>query len=196
MHSYIYKLYSLFSVSFLILLSIPLCSQVRDTIRPDTIKINEEALPKHSPTKAALFSTFVPGLGQAYNKKYWKIPIIFAGIAIPMYYGLEQNQLFNEKREAYTDRLAGDSTDKYLVPGNFFSNEGLLESMDINRRNRDLMYIIAGIIYALQIVDASVDAHLFYFNVSDDLSLHYEPMLYFDERLREPIKGLTLSLQF
>lgn len=196
MQSYFYKLCSFFTPGLFILFSIPLISQVRDTIRPDTLKINEANLPKHSPTKAALFSTFVPGLGQAYNKKYWKIPIIYAGIAIPLYYGLEQNQIFNEKREAYTDRLAGDSSDKYLVPGNFFSNEGLLESMDINRRNRDLMYIIAGIIYALQIVDASVDAHLFYFNVSEDLTLHYEPMLYFDDRLRKPIKGLTLSLQF
>lgn len=171
-------------------------AQKRDSIKPDTLVILESELPKHSPTRASIYSALVPGLGQVYNKKYLKVPFIWAGIAIPMYYGLQQHSLFDEKRSAYKNRLAGDSSDIYLQPGNFFTNDGLLESMDVNRRNRDLMYIIAGTIYFLQILDASVDAHLFYFNVSDDLSLNYSPMLYYDNRIRKPVQGLSLSLEF
>lgn len=171
-------------------------AQSRDTVYTDTIKVNEEDLPKHSPTKAALFSTFVPGLGQAYNKKYWKIPIVYAGIGIPLYYGLKENEKYNEKREAYVNRLDGDSSDVFLEPGNFYSNDGLLDAMDINKRNRDLMYILAGTVYILQILDASVDAHLFYFNVSDDLTLNYTPVFYYNEKLRKPVQGISLCLNF
>ncbi len=168
----------------------------RDTIVTDTLKIKDSELPKHSPTKAALFSTFVPGLGQAYNKKYWKIPVIYAGLAIPIYFGVDQHNQFVEKRDAYVARVNGDSTDKFLEQGNFFSNEGLLSSMDINRRNRDLMIIIASAVYVLQIVDASVDAHLFYFNVSDDLSFRATPMFYYSDRIRRPVHGLSFTLNF
>lgn len=171
-------------------------AQEGDTVHTDTIRVDESALPKHSPVLASVYSALVPGLGQAYNRKYWKIPIVWAGIGIPLYYGLEQNSRFNEKRDAYVSRLAGDSTDQYLEKGNFYSNEALLESMDINRRNRDLMYIIAGGIYLLQIIDASVDAHLFYFNVSDDLSFRYSPSLYYDERTGKTSAGLALQLKF
>ena len=196
MHPLFSRLIFLSSLLAMIFFSSVSSAQKRDTIRTDTIKVKASELPKHSPTKAALFSTFVPGLGQAYNRKFLKIPFIYAGIAIPAYYGIEQNQKFNEKRSAYKSRLAGDSTDQFLNPGNFYSNEALLESMDINRRNRDLMFIISGVIYVLQIVDASVDAHLFYFNVSDDLSIYYTPTFYYSERLKKPVQGLSLNLYF
>lgn len=190
------RLVLLSSLMAMLFLSTSLIAQKRDTVLTDTVRVKDSELPKHSPTKAALFSTFVPGLGQAYNRKFLKIPFIYAGIGIPAYFGIEQNQLFNEKRKAYTNRLAGDSSDKFLDAGNFYSNEGLLESMDINRRNRDLMFIISGVIYVLQIVDASVDAHLFYFNVSDDLSIYYTPTFYYSERLNKPVQGLSLNIYF
>ena len=196
MHPIFSRLIFFSSLTAMAIFSANLKAQKRDTIVTDTVKFVDRDLPKHSPTKAALFSTLVPGLGQAYNRKYLKIPFIWAGIAIPGYYGLQQNQFFNEKRTAYQNRISGDSTDQFLNPGNFYSNEALLESMDINRRNRDLMFIISGVIYVLQIVDASVDAHLFYFNVSDDLSLQYTPTFYYDERLRKPVQGFALNLYF
>ena len=168
----------------------------RDTIYTDTLKIEDAKLPKHSPTKASLYSMVVPGLGQVYNKKYWKVPIIWAGMGTFIYFAVQENKLFSEKYDAYKNRLSGDSTDVFLVEGNFYSNEALLSSMDINRRNRDLMFIVAGGIYILQIVDASVDAHLFYFNVSDDLSLNYMPYVNFDPRTGRTQQGLTLNLSF
>lgn len=196
MHPYFYKSVVAIFLLGLILQSYKAQAQFRDTVYADTVKVDVKNLPKHSPTKASIMSALLPGLGQAYNKKYWKIPIVYAGIAIPLYYGLKQNDLFTEKRDAYRGRISGDSTDKYLQPGNYFSNEGLLESMDINRRNRDLMFIISGTIYILQIVDASVDAHLFYFNVSDDLSLNYTPIFYYSQTLKKPVQGISLSLYF
>ena len=104
--------------------------------------------------------------------------------------------MFDDKRDAYVNRTNGDSTDVYLEDGNFFSNETLLASLNTNRRNRDLMLIIAGTIYVLQIVDASVDAHLFNFNVSDDLSLNYMPYFNYDPKTGKSQQGLTLNLRF
>ncbi|MEQ8522294.1 MAG: DUF5683 domain-containing protein, partial [Vicingaceae bacterium] len=83
----------------------------------------EADLPKHSPTKATLYSTLVPGLGQAFNKKYWKIPIIYAGIGVCTFIAIDQNKLFEEKKTAYVNRVNGDSTDVFLELGNFFSND-------------------------------------------------------------------------
>ncbi|MEQ8324316.1 MAG: DUF5683 domain-containing protein [Vicingaceae bacterium] len=168
----------------------------RDTIYTDTLNLVEADLPKHSPTKATLYSTLVPGLGQAFNKKYWKIPIIYAGIGVCTFIAIDQNKLFEEKKTAYVNRVNGDSTDVFLELGNFFSNDALLRSMDINRRNRDLMIILGSAVYILQIVDAAVDAHLFYFNVSNDLSLHYKPYFDYDPRTGSTRQGLALNLNF
>jgi len=196
MHPIFYKTLFFLSLGLMLILSESLFGQARDTIYTDTLKIKDSELPKHSPGRATLYSTFLPGLGQVYNRKYWKVPIIYVGIVLPLYFGIEQQNIYNDKRDAYVNRISGDSTDKYLEFGNFFTNEGLLQSMDINRRNRDLMFIVAGVIYVLQIVDASVDAHLFYFNVSKDLSFQYTPTFYYDKRIRKPVQGLSLSLNF
>ena len=168
----------------------------RDTVQSDTVKILESELPEHSPTKATLYSLFVPGLGQAYNRKFWKIPIIYAGIGAFSYIAVQQHKLFDEKRNAYVNRINGDSTDVYLQAGNFYSNDALLKSMDIDRRNRDFMIILAAGIYALQIVDAAVDAHLFYFNVSDDLSINYTPYFNYDVAMGRTRQGISLRINF
>jgi len=183
----------LFTLSIFFSLNGKLFAQ-RDTIIQDTVKVSE--LKKHSPTKASLFSAVVPGLGQAYNKKYWKIPIIYAGMGVFTYYALQENDYYAEKKDAYLDRINGDSTDRFMTPGNFYNNEALLESTKIHKRNRDLMIILDAVVYILQIVDASVDAHLFYFNVSDDLSLHYKPHFLYDERTGKATGSLTLNLYF
>ena len=175
-----------------------LIGQERETIAADTILVEESVLKPHSPTKASLFSAVIPGLGQVYNKKYWKVPIIYAGLGAFTYYALEQHQLFDEKKTAYLGRIGGDTnhSDQYMDPGNFYSDASLLESLEINKRNRDLMIILDLVVYVLQIVDASVDAHLFYFNVSDDLSLHYRPNFLFDDRTGKATGSLTVNLHF
>jgi len=187
----------LFTMLSLFLLSGTLYAQ-RDTIYMDTIQVKEEGLKKHSPTKASLFSAVLPGLGQVYNKKYWKVPIIYAGLGIFTYYAVQENSAYVERKDAYLGRVNGDSThyDKFMESGNYYSDDALLSSVELHKRNRDLMIILDVMIYLLQIVDASVDAHLFYFDVSDDLSLHYRPNFLYDERTGRATGSLTLNLTF
>ncbi len=129
---------------------------------------------KHSPKKAALYSALLPGLGQAYNKKYWKIPIVYAIGGVMGYFIIDNNKQYNRYKSAYLTRLDGDETTVDAFAGTY-TDEDLRLLKNYYRRNRDLSYIVAGMVYVLNIVDASVDAHLFNFNVSDDLSLKISP---------------------
>lgn len=128
----------------------------------------------HSPTKASLLSAILPGTGQAYNKKYWKIPIIYAGFAGLGYLAVTNNSDYKIYKDAYRLRLDGNEStvDDYV---GIYSDEDLVTLKDYYKRNRDLSYICMGILYALNIIDASVDAHLFYFNVNDDLTMQVQP---------------------
>jgi hypothetical protein len=146
----------------------------------------------HSPTKATIMSAIVPGAGQAYNKKYWKIPIIYAGFAGLGYLAATNNSDYKIYKEAYRLRLDGDEStvDSYV---GIYSDEDLVTLKDYYRRNRDLSYICMGILYVLNVIDASVDAHLFYFNVNDDLSMNVQPG-YSGGLLAGP--SLNLSINF
>jgi len=142
---------------------------ISDTIKVKPIKV-------HSPTKATLFSTALPGLGQVYNKKYWKVPIIYAGIGTSMYFAISNHKSFKKFKKAYGLRVDGDINTLDEFDGRL-SEEGLLANMDYHQRNRDLSYIIAGLFYVLNIVDAAVDAHLFSFPKNDNLSFNLQPSL-------------------
>ncbi len=140
----------------------------------DTIKV--KPIKKHSPTKATLFSTAIPGLGQAYNKKYWKIPIIYAGIGTSLYFAISNHKSFKKFKTAYGERIDGDINTIDEFDG-VLSEEGILANLDFHQRNRDLSYIIAGLFYVLNIVDAAVDAHLFEFPKNDNLSFNIQPSI-------------------
>jgi hypothetical protein len=128
----------------------------------------------HSPRKATLLSTALPGLGQVYNKKYWKIPIIYGIAGAMTYFIIDNNTQYQQYKNAFSIRLDGDPTtiDKYV---NTYSDEDLRLLKNYYRRNRDLSYIALGMTYLLNIVDAAVDAHLYYFDISDDISLKIQP---------------------
>jgi hypothetical protein len=128
----------------------------------------------HSPRKATIMSAALPGLGQAYNKKYWKIPIIYAGFGVLGYFIKTNNEEYKVYKSAYKNRLDGDAStvDPYV---GIYSDADLATLKNFYRRNRDLSIIGASILYILNMVDASVDAHLFYFDVSDNLSLNIQP---------------------
>ncbi len=149
-------------------------SSKRDTVLSDTLKI--ELIKPHSPNKAALFSTIVPGLGQAYNKKYWKMPIIYAAIGTSLYFGFSNNRNFKKYKTAYTIRLDNDlkTTDEF---DGLLTDAGLEANIEFHQRNRDLAFIVAGIFYIFNIVDAAVDAHLFSFPKNDNLSFNLQPNL-------------------
>ncbi|MBS1764193.1 MAG: hypothetical protein JSS90_04400 [Bacteroidetes bacterium] len=128
----------------------------------------------HSPRKATIYSAILPGLGQAYNRKYWKIPVIYGLGGLLTYFVVDNNKQYVIYKNAFKDRLDGDpsTVDPYV---NIYSDDDLRVLKNYYRRNRDLAYIGMGVTYILNIIDAAVDAHLFYFDVSDDLTLKAEP---------------------
>jgi len=128
----------------------------------------------HSPRKAAIYSAVLPGWGQIYNKKYWKLPIIYAGFVGLGYLVKVNHDDYKTYKNAYSMRLDGDSTtiDDYV---DVYSQEDLVTLKDFYRRNRDLSAIGMGLLYVLNVLDAAVDAHLFHFSVSDELTLHVVP---------------------
>ena len=129
-------------------------------------------------------SAVLPGLGQIYNRKYWKLPIIYGGFAGLIYSAGFAGKRYKNYKEAYILRTDENPTtiDKYdyqIDNGEVkYSENGLLELKDYYRRNRDLSYIILIGIYALNIIDANVDAHFFNFDISEDLSLNITPYIY------------------
>ena len=120
-----------------------------------------------APSKAAFYSAVVPGLGQAYNKKYWKIPIIYAGIGTGIYFYNQNTKDYNRFRDAYKRRLAGFEDDEFQG----ISTDRLIDAQRTASRNRDVSIIVSIAFYLLNIIDANVDAHLRQYNISDDLSL-------------------------
>jgi len=151
--------------------------------------------PKHSPRKATLLSAGLPGAGQIYNKKYWKLPIVYGGFGALGYFFYDNNKMYKTFKEAYKYRMDGDpnTIDNYPL----YSPEGLLQAKNYYRRNTELTVIFSVILYALNILDAAVDAHLYDFDISDDLSLKLEPV--FENNLHHRnthYTALKLTLKF
>lgn len=126
-----------------------------------------------APARAAFYSAVLPGLGQAYNGKYWKIPIVYAGLGVGMYFYLDNNKEYKRYRSAYKRRLAGFTDDEFYGTIN---DDGLREAQKTLSRNREISLLVTIAFYALNIIDANVDAHLLQYNVDDNLSLapHYK----------------------
>jgi hypothetical protein len=166
-------------------------------VEADTIAAVEEiqdvdSVVVHSPRKATIYSAILPGLGQAYNKKYWKIPLIYIGfgtIGYFVHWNNDKYQLFKTGYQHLTD--GNPETQDYLKieavrrnnynldDPNQFNNlrTGLVRQQDYFRRNRDLLIISVLGFYGLNIIDASVDAHLFDFDISDDLTMNWAPSM-------------------
>tara|TARA_B110000977_G_scaffold201393_1_gene295786 strand:- start:986 stop:1510 length:525 start_codon:yes stop_codon:yes gene_type:complete len=146
---------------------------------------------KKSPTKASIYSTVLPGAGQFYNKKYWKVPVLYAAMGTALYVANWNRKEYLSYRKAYEYRTDTDESTVDEFEG-IYTENNLVTIKNYHRKNRDLGYIIMVGIYLLNIVDASVDAHLFNFNVNDNLSLRVAPNMM---RLQnENQYGLTLTL--
>ena len=147
----------------------------------------------HSPSKAVLYSAILPGAGQVYNKKYWKVPVIYAGIGA-LIYAIDFNQKnYSTFKDAYIKRTDGDSTTTDNYPR--YTDDNLKTLFEYYRRNRDLSYILAGTLYVLNILDAYVDAELFYFDVSDKLTLHSSPFI-LNSLSGDKIGGVSFKIIF
>ena len=149
----------------------------------------EESVYFHSPKKAIIMSAILPGLGQAYNKKYWKIPILYGGFAAAGYYLNDNLKNIDKYKKAY---IAATDDDPNTVNSTPYNYKQLDQLIDQYKQWRDLSYIAFVVIYALNIIDANVDAHLFYFDVSEDISLNWSPYL---SPNRNQGVGLSLTLK-
>lgn len=146
-------------------------------------------LKPHSPRKAIILSAVVPGLGQAYNKKYWKIPIVYAGLGVGVYFlqdNLREVKTFKQHYRNATD----DDPNTFNTSG--FSTGALQEKINQHKKWRDYSYLGLVAVYLLNIIDANVDAHLFNFDVSEDLSMSVMPSLLYTDRATP---GITLCLK-
>lgn len=155
---------------------------------PDTA--GHSKVKTHSPKLAGTLSAVLPGAGQVYNKKYWKLGLVWGGLGGLGYLVSNNHQSYSNYRNVIRFRTGSNPGGSDLFPD--YSTEQLIVLQDQARRNRDLFIIGSTLVYMLQIVDAIVDAHLKTFDVSDDLS--FTPVLI-------PVNGqssagLSLSFRF
>ncbi len=180
---------------------------VVDSTKTVNVEVEDKAEVKHSPHKATIYSAILPGLGQAYNKKYWKIPIVYAGFGSIGYFIGWNNNHYRTMRNAYSDLTDSDpNTDSYLDldASDYYDLDNVTEfnnfasalnkQQEYYRRNRDLLIICMVGFYGLNIIDASVDAHFFDFDMSEDLSMNWQPTMQLFNRA--PIYGISCSFTF
>ena len=153
---------------------------IKDSLKKsasDTAKKKE----RKPQAKAAIRSAIIPGWGQAYNKRYWKIPIVYGALAIPVYTFTYNKTWYDKTREAYKIKLYNDTAtvplpedtiDPRLQP---LSSGSMKIYRDEFRQNMDFSVLAFLVLWGLQVADAAVDAHLKGFNVSDDLSMKVKP---------------------
>lgn len=175
----------------------------------DTLITKKKALNPLAPAKAGFYSAVIPGLGQIYNKKYWKAPIVWAAIGTGIYVYSFNNNDYQSVRTAFKRRQAGFTDDQFydrsLAPGEVTTrttpeiDDQRLERLQIDYQNsRDLALLFTILLYALNVVDANVDAHLKQFNIDDDLGLKmdFQPYLNINPITNNPNYGLALTINF
>ena len=194
----------LFSI-FVLLITNNLFSQrdstaVKEKIVKEKIEIPQGVYNPLSPSKAAFYSAILPGMGQIYNKKYWKAPIVWGILGGTTYLYIDNNSIYKRYRTAFKLRKAGLQDEFTLIDaaGNttvLISEAGLENAQKQLRENRDLALLSSVLVYVLQIVEASVNAHLLQFNTDD--SLTFRPALMPDNmNLANTVVGFHLKYKF
>ena len=178
-------------------------------IAADTVQIDLKDVDKtaHSPHKATIYAMVLPGLGQIYNKKYWKVPLVFAGFGA-LGYAVNFNQSrYKKYRTGFRDIKDDDETTNSHIDiaddfginieeyGEDYFAEQLENFYKSYRRNRDLTYVGIALFYTLQIIDASVDAHFLDYDIGEDLSMTIEPAnINLDNQ--SPSVGVSVNFKF
>tara|TARA_B110001450_G_scaffold108338_1_gene102491 strand:- start:8462 stop:9025 length:564 start_codon:yes stop_codon:yes gene_type:complete len=178
---------------FLTVISFSLFGQKNKALKiksKDSISIKTYEIDPLSPAKAAFYSAVLPGLGQGFNKQYWKIPVIYAGLGTGISIYSWQNKQYNRYRDAYKRRTLGFTDDEFTET----SDESIIRAQQYHKKNRDLALLSTVLFYILNIVEANVSAHLAQFNVNKNLTLN--PNIYQDEFSFQPKVGVTLNYQF
>jgi hypothetical protein len=161
-----------------------------DTVAPKS-KVRMSFGQPHRPKRAVWMSAALPGLGQVYNKRWWKLPIIYGGFAGLVYGIVSSDMQRTEYRDAYLKRVDNDpaTVDPYETR---YSDANMKELISYYQRNRDLCIIFTVALYGLNIIDATVDGHLFSFDVSEDLSMSARPMLMQPLNAATPLGGVGI----
>lgn len=173
----------------------------------ETLTEKQEFINPLAPGKAAFYSAVIPGMGQIYNKRYWKAPIVWGALAAGIYGYTFYDGQYNDLRDAFKRRRSGFTDDRFfdLIPSDGITpttpdvdNERLERLQNQTQNDRDLTLLAVIVLYALNIVDANVDAHLKQFNISDDLGwrMNVEPYLYTNHINNDPNYGLALTIKF
>ncbi len=160
--------------------------QVLENIKTDPLR----------PARSAFYSAVLPGLGQAYNRKYWKIPIVYGAIGTALYFYFDNDKIYDRYRYAYKRRLAGFTDDEFYGPNEvpFISQDALIRAQRALKRNKEVSMLITVGMYVLNIIDANVDAHLLQYNIDDNLS--FQPFIDFNNPDYNYNLGLELYLNF
>lgn len=154
--------------AFILVLSPFLCAQIVS----DSTVMQKKWNMTHSPLKATVFAAALPGAGQVYNHKYWKLPILYAGIGTCVYFIVDNTKIYRAYRDAYVASADGDPN---TVPAIDLTSYNLDATQEIYHKYMDISYMSLVGVYVLQIIDANVDAHLFYYDVTPNLGLSVLP---------------------
>ncbi len=167
--------------------SLTVSAQIKDTsiqlgggavLKADTIlQTKKDSAKAHSPRKATIRSAIIPGWGQAYNKKYWKIPIVYAALGTAAGFFIYNNKEYISSRDAYRNLMDGDDTNNYLIDPKFsqVDPEAVRQYRIAIRQYVDYSVLAFIVLWGLNVVDATVDGHLKAFEVSENLSMHINP---------------------
>ena len=153
--------------------------------KDSTKKRNTNIFAKPDPAKAfnpriaTYRSAILPGWGQATNKKYWKIPVVYAALGVTTYIFFRNVKQYNEAKDAYANAIDGNPANDFLIPQPYYTvkdqPERIKSFRNQVRQNVDYTALFFILFWGLNVVDATVDAHLKTFDVSDDLSLQIRP---------------------
>jgi hypothetical protein len=174
-----------------------LFAQNSKIIKSDSLKVSDSITAKdtvkHSPRKATIMSAILPGLGQVYNRKYWKVPVIYAALGVDAYFFFSNRKSYVTFWNAYKERMDTDpaTIDPYI---NIYDNEQLRQLKNYWRKYTEMTVIVGAAIYLINILDATVDAHLYDFDVSDDLSMRISPAVFYTGLQNQSITpGINLT---
>jgi hypothetical protein len=167
-------------------------------VQTDSLLVEPEAIETFTsistrdPNKASLYAAVFPGLGQIYNRQYWKLPFVYGGLMLFGHYINNRHELYSAFRNAYLAETDGDPNTVNPFGGRFGSETTLERNAEKLRRDRDYLMVLGTLYYLLSIVDAHIAAHLSEFDVNDDLSFQVRPAMYQGGRYSAQNIGVSL----